>query len=158
MAKPKQENRTFARNRKARHDYIILETYEAGISLMGSEVKSIKDGKVNLQDGHGRMKQGEVWLHGVHVSEYKQANMNNHAERRPRRLLLHRKEIRKIKKHLEEKGMTLVPLAIYQNRRNLIKVELGVGRGKKLHDKRDSIAKKDLKRSMDRDLKHKVKI
>ncbi|MEZ4415214.1 MAG: SsrA-binding protein SmpB [Gemmatimonadota bacterium] len=127
-----------ARNKKARHEYQILDEWEAGIVLTGPEVKSLRQGKVAFQDAFARVQDGEVWLHSLHISPYEEANRWNLDPVRPRKLLLHRQEIRKLVGRVEEKGLTLVPLDIHF-RRGRAKVALGLGRGKKLHDKRDSI-------------------
>ncbi|MEL6813355.1 MAG: SsrA-binding protein SmpB [Cyanobacteria bacterium J06598_3] len=142
-----------ANNRQARFQYQILDTYEAGVALVGTEVKSIRDGKVNLQDGFANVKRGEVFLHNVHISPYKMTSLTfNHEPRRVRKLLLHRQEIRKLIGQTEQKGLTLVPLKMYfKNGR--VKVAIALGKGKKLHDKRDSLKKKQDKRDMARAMK-----
>lgn len=143
-----------ANNRQARFQYEILDTYEAGVALVGTEVKSIREGKVNLQDGFANVKRGEVWLHNVHISPYRMTSLTfNHDPRRVRKLLLHRQEIRKLIGQTEQKGLTLVPLKMYfKNGR--VKVAIALGRGKKLHDKRDSLKKKQDKREMARAMKN----
>ena len=140
---------TIATNRRARHEYDIVQTLEAGIALVGSEVKSLRDGKASLADGYAVVSKGEVFLHGVHIPEYPQASIQNHEPTRPRKLLLHRDEIRKIQVRLEQQGFTLIPLKLYF-KANKIKVELAVGRGRKAHDKRQAIAKKEAQRDMER--------
>jgi SsrA-binding protein len=130
-----------ARNRKARHEYEILETLDAGIALKGPEVKSIREGKVSFQDSFARVEGGEVWLHSLHISPYEQANRYNEDPLRPRKLLLHRDEIRRLVGKVEEKGLTLVPLEIYFVR-GYAKVQIAVARGRKLHDKRDALKRK----------------
>ena len=130
-----------ARNRKARHEFQILETFEAGIELKGPEVKSLRAGNVSFQDAHARVQRGELWLHSVHISPYEQANRSNVDPVRARRLLLHRHEIRRLVGKIKEKGLTIVPLEIYFAR-GYAKVNLALARGKKLYDKRE-----DLKRS-----------
>jgi SsrA-binding protein len=142
--------RTITTNRKARHEYYIVDTIEAGMALTGSEVKSLRQGKGNIQDSHARIQNGEVWLYHMHIPEYKEANINNHEEYRPRKLLLHRSQIRKLLRQTEEKGMTLVPLSVYFNERNRVKVLLAVARGKRLHDKREAIADRDVRRDLQR--------
>ncbi len=142
--------RLIARNRRAFFNYEILEKIEAGIALRGSEVKSLRDGKLQLGDAYAAFKDGELYLRNAHIAEYKQASYNNHEPARARKLLLHRRELKKLRRRLEEKGLTLVPLAVYFNARGLVKVELGLGRGKKLYDKRQSIAKREAKRDMAR--------
>ncbi len=141
--------RVVANNKKARHDYHIIDTIEAGIALKGSEVKSIRDGKVNLQDAYARFKKGELWLIGMHISPYKQAAFEQPDPRRDRKLLLHKRELKRLFRQTEEKGVTIVPLKIYF-KKHLVKVELGIARGKKQYDKRAAIAERDQKREMDR--------
>jgi SsrA-binding protein len=145
--------RTVATNRKARHEYFILETYEAGVALTGTEIKSVRAGKVSLQDGFVLVKDGEAWLHNVHIAHYEQANRYNHEEVRPRKLLLHRREIAALFSAATQRGYTIVPLRVYINDRGLAKVEIGVARGKQLHDKRDSIARRESDRDLRRVLK-----
>jgi SsrA-binding protein len=130
-----------ARNRKARHEYEILETFEAGIALKGPEVKSLRDGKVAFQDSFAHVDRGEVWLRSLHISPYEQANRFNEDPLRPRKLLLNRIEIRRLVGKVEEKGLTLIPLEIYFKRGHA-KVLLALARGKKLHDKRDALRAK----------------
>lgn len=140
-------------NRKARYLYEILDTYEAGIELKGTEVKSIRAGRSNLQDGYALLRDGEVWLINVHISPYENTgNFFNHDPRRTRKLLLHRKEINKLIGQVEQKGLTLVPLKMYL-KRGRVKVMIGLARGKKLHDKRETIRRRDDARSMQRALK-----
>jgi SsrA-binding protein len=142
-----------ADNRQARFQYEILETYEAGIALLGTEVKSIRAGKVNLRDGFANVKRGEVWLHNVHISPHSMTSLTfNHDPRRVRKLLLHKQEIRKLIGQTEQKGLTLVPLKMYF-KDGRIKVSIALGRGKKLHDKRDSLKKKQDTREIARALK-----
>lgn len=137
-------------NRKALHDYFILDRYEAGIVLKGTEVKSLRQGSANLQDGYAVVKNGEVWLIGLHISPFEKGNINNHDPKRERKLLLHKKEIRRVFGKLSEKGLTLVPLRIYFTK-NVAKVELAVARGKKSYDKREAIAKRDAERQLRRE-------
>lgn len=134
-----------ARNRKARHEYDILETFEAGMALKGPEVKSLRAGQVSFQDAFARIEGGEAWLYSLHISPYEQANRANVDPLRPRRLLLHKHEIRKLVGQVEEKGLTLIPLDIYFTR-GYAKTTLAVARGRKLHDKRDALKKKQLDR------------
>jgi SsrA-binding protein len=136
-------------NKKATYDFFIRDTYEAGISLLGTEVKSLRGGRANLQDAFCRIKDGEIWLQQAHISPYEMENHFNHEPLRPRKLLLKKTEIRKISKAVEQKGNTLIPLRWYLKGRQ-IKLEIGVATGKKLHDKRDSIADKDAKRQLER--------
>ena len=139
-------------NRKAYHDYAILDTMEAGLVLLGSEVKSIREGQANLKDSFARIEHDEVILYHFHISPYDKASRFNHNPLRPKKLLLHRKEIRKLAGRVQEKGLTLIALKVYFVR-GRAKVELGLGRGKKLYDKRDAIAKKDSDREIARALK-----
>ncbi|MEQ9398384.1 MAG: SsrA-binding protein SmpB [Longimicrobiales bacterium] len=140
-----------ARNRKARHEFEMLETFEAGMALRGPEVKSMRDGQISFQDAFARVRGGEVWLHSLHVSPYEQANRENVDPTRTRKLLMKRHEIRGLVGRVEEKGLTLVPLEIYF-RRGYAKVLLGLARGKKLHDKRDTLKKKAQERDARRAL------
>jgi len=146
-----------AQNRKARHDYFIEETYEAGIVLSGTEVKSVKLGKVNLKDSYADIKNGEVFLHNMHISPYEKGNIFNRDPVRTRKLLLHKKEIKKLIGYIQQKGLTLIPLRVYLNR-GWVKVELAVARGKKLYDKRADAAKRDARREMERAFKERQKI
>ncbi|MGF1458782.1 MAG: SsrA-binding protein SmpB [Leptolyngbyaceae cyanobacterium] len=140
-------------NRQARYQYEVLETYEAGVELKGTEVKSIRAGKANLRDGFAQLRNGEVWLHNVHISPHSSTiQQYNHDPRRPRKLLMHKGEIRKLIGKVEQKGLTLVPLKIYVVR-GWIKVTLALAKGKKLHDKRDSLKRKQEKREVERALK-----
>lgn len=145
--------RTVATNRKARHEYFIEETYEAGIVLTGTEIKSVRAGKVSLQEGFILIKHGEAWLLNVNIAQYEQGNRYNHEERRDRKLLLNRREINTLHEAATRRGYTLVPLRVYINERGRAKVEVGVARGKQLHDKRDTIAKRDTERELRRTLK-----
>ncbi|OGV66879.1 MAG: SsrA-binding protein [Lentisphaerae bacterium RIFOXYA12_64_32] len=132
---------TIVQNRKSHHDYEVLEKVEAGIALVGTEVKSCRDHSVSLADAYARMTDGELWLVGVHIAPYAQGNRNNHDPRRDRKLLLHKHEIRRLAQAIEAKGLTLVPLRFYLLR-NRVKVELGLCRGKNVRDKRDTLRKK----------------
>jgi SsrA-binding protein len=138
MGEPDGGRRMVATNRKARHEYQILDTWEAGMVLKGSEVKSLRDGKVGFQDAFARIENGEVWLYSLHISPYEQANRFNHDPLRPRKLLLHGHEIRKLLGKVEEKGLTLVPLDLYF-RSGYAKMTLALARGKRLHDKREAL-------------------
>ena len=144
--------KTIAENKKARHDYFIEDTFEAGIELFGTEVKSIRQGKINLKDSHIHINRGEMFVIGMHISPYEKGNIFNKDPLRPRKLLLHKKEIDKIFGKMKEKGNTVVPLQVYFNG-SLVKVEVGLAKGKKLYDKRDDIAKKDQKREAQREFK-----
>jgi len=143
-----------ADNRQARYQYEILETFEAGLELLGTEVKSIKDGRANLRDGYASIRDGEAWLHNVHVSPSKTASQYfNHEPRRPRKLLLHRQEIRKLIGKTEQQGLTLVPLRLYLQR-GWIKTTIALARGKKLHDKRETIKRRQSDREIARAIKN----
>ncbi|MCK5348375.1 MAG: SsrA-binding protein SmpB [Desulfobacula sp.] len=141
-----------ATNKKARHKYAIESEYEAGIVLVGTEVKAIREGRVSFQDAYADIKNGEIFLRQLHISPYKYAYNSNHESLRTRKLLLHRYEIKKLWSKIKERGYTLVPLQIYFKNEN-IKVKIGLGRGKKLYDKRQSIKQKDMKRDLDRERK-----
>lgn len=145
-----------ATNKKARHDYFIEETFETGIVLVGTEVKSIRQGKVNIKDGYARVENSEVFLYNVHISPYEQGNIFNKDPLRVRKLLLHKSEIRKLIGYVQQKGYTLIPLSFYL-KDGLIKVELGIGVGKKTYDKRQDIAKKDAARRIDKELRQREK-
>ena len=140
-----QAQRTIAENRKARHDYHILETWEAGVSLLGTEVKSIREGRVNLRDSYARVQDEEVWMMNVHISPYSHRVSAEHAEMRQRKLLLHRHEIRKMLGKVAEKGLTLVPLEIYF-KKGRVKVLLALAKGKQAHDKRETIRRREVDR------------
>ena len=151
MAKQKG-NRMIANNKKAYHDYFIEDKYEAGISLAGTEVKSLRMGKCSIKESFIRVEKGEVYIYGMHISPYEKGNIFNKDPMRVRKLLLHRHEINKIEGSLQEKGLTLVPLKVYF-KNSLVKLEIGVARGKKLYDKRADAAQRDAKRSIDRAMK-----
>ena len=136
-------------NKKAFHNYFIEETYQTGISLQGSEVKSLRDGKVNLGDSYGDIKRGEVFLVDAHISAYPQANRQNHDPLRTRKLLLHKREIRRLIGKVDQRGYTLIPLKLYFVN-GKVKVDLGLAKGKKLYDKRETLRKKDMEREMER--------
>ena len=153
MADTKKPIKIISDNRKARFQYEILETLEAGIQLQGTEVKSVRAGKVNLGDGYVLIRNNEAWLLNVHISPYTASGQYfNHEPKRDRKLLLHRKEIRRLIGQLEQKGLTLIPLKMYL-KGSLVKVSLGLGRGKKLHDKRETIKRRQDRREMARALK-----
>ena len=148
-ADEKPAERVVAENRKARHEYEIIDTLECGIALVGSEVKSLRGGRMSLDEAYGRVEGAEVWLLGSDIPEYEKANQLNHKPKRPRKLLLHRREIAKFAGRAFEKGLTLVPLKMYfKNGR--VKVLLGVGRGRKAHDKRQAIAERESTREIQR--------
>jgi len=148
--------KVIAENRKARHDYFVEDKYEAGIILTGTEIKSIRAGRVNLKDSYAEIVDGEVWLNQMHISPYEQGNRFNHEPLRKRKLLLHRSEIARLHGKVQQQGMTLIPLKIYI-KNGLAKIELGLCKGKKTFDKREDIAKRDAKRQMERDLRERNK-
>ena len=144
-----KNQKVIANNRRARHDYQVLETLECGIVLTGSEVKSLRNGNMSLEEAYGRIKGDEVWLMGCDIQEYSYAHDLNHIPKRPRKLLLHRREIKKFAMQAMEKNLTLVPLKMYFNRGHA-KVLMGICKGKKNYDKRESLKKKDMQRDIDR--------
>lgn len=152
-----QANQVIARNRKARHEYHIEDRIEAGIVLRGTEVKSIRAGRVNIKDSYATVENNEVFLYNMHIAPYEQANRFNHEPERKRKLLLHKRQIRKLIGYVKNTGYTLVPLQVYFNDSNLVKIELGLARGKKAYDKRQAIAEKTAKRQMERALKEKTR-
>ena len=152
----KKGTKTAAVNRKASHDYFIEERYEAGIELAGTEVKSIRQGKLNLKDAYCAVKDGELFVYGMHISPYEKGNIFNRDPLRPRRLLMHRKEIMKLYGLVKQDGLALIPLSVYfKNARG--KVEIGLCRGKKLYDKRESAARRDAGREIDRAMKTRIR-
>ena len=151
MAKAKGE-KLIADNRRARHDYNLLDRYEAGVVLTGTEVKSLREGKTSLQQAFADVREGEAWLLGVHIAEYYQGNRANHDPDRPRKLLLHRREIDRLYGQVREKGFTVVPTRLYF-KDGRVKVEIALAKGKELHDKRRDIADRDARREMERQLK-----
>ena len=148
----KREEKTIAKNRRAFHDYEVVETFEAGVELSGTEVRSLRENNCQLTDCFALVRNGEVWMHNVHITPFSHGNINNPDPDRKRKLLLHKKEIDKIFGKMKEKGNTVVPLQVYFNG-SLVKVEVGLAKGKKLYDKRDDIAKKDQKREAQREFK-----
>ena len=148
----KRGTKPIAQNKKARHEYFIEETYECGLVLLGTEVKSIRAGKVNLKDSYAKVENGEMLIIGMHISPYEQGNINNRDPFRTRKLLLHKREILKLQRLSQADGYSLIPLQLYL-RDGLVKLELAVAKGKKLYDKRSSIAERDAKRDMDRRMK-----
>ncbi len=148
----KTSTKLIANNKKAYHDYFILDTYEAGIALRGTEVKSLRMGKCSVKESFIRVENGEVFIYGMHISPYEKGNIFNKDPHRPRKLLLHKAEINKMLGKTKEKGMAIVPLKVYF-KGSLVKVEIGLARGKKLYDKRNDIAKKDQQREAQRDFK-----
>jgi SsrA-binding protein len=151
MAKPQGE-KLIVDNRRARHDYHLTEKVEAGLALAGTEVKALRDGKATLQQAYAEVRDGEAWLVGLHIPEYGQGNRANHDPDRPRKLLLHRREIDRLYAQVREKGFTLVPTRLYF-KDGRVKAEIAVGRGKELHDKRRAIADRDAKRQIERELR-----
>ena len=147
-----RDEQTVALNRRARHDFTIDETFEAGIVLYGTEIKSIRMGKSNLSDAYARVEKDEAWLIGLHIAPFEQANRYNHEPKRTRKLLLHRSEIDELLGRAKAKGQTIVPLRIYITPKGKAKVELGLARGKQLHDRRRDIADRDARRDVDREL------
>ncbi len=149
----KNKSRDLITNRKARHDYHILETFEAGIALVGTEVKSLREGKGNLKDSFARVENGELFLYNMHISPYEKGNIFNEDPLRTRKLLMHKKEIHRLAGQVKEKGLTLIPLKVYLNERGLIKVELALAKGKALYDKREDIKRRDANREMEKAFK-----
>jgi SsrA-binding protein len=147
------EIKQVAANRKATHDYEILQRVEAGISLLGTEIKSIRTNGASIREAYARPLDGELWLYGAHIAPYEGGGYMNHEPTRPRRLLLHKKEIRELSRAMNEKGLTLVPLSLYL-KDGMAKVELGLARGRKQYDKRQAIAKRDAQRDIERALRH----
>ncbi len=150
-----RENKVLTRNRKAKHDFLIEEVYEAGIELTGTEVKSAKNGRINLKDGFARVKNGEIFLHNVHISPYEEGNRFNHDPTRTRKLLMHKREIRKLIGYTQTRGYTLVPLSVY-TKRGKIKVELALAKGKQKHDKREAIKRKTMEREAEKAIKERT--
>lgn len=146
------DEKTIATNRKARHDYFIEESCEAGLVLTGTEIKSVREGRLNLRDSFARIEKGEAWVENLHISPYTQGNRENPSPLRRRKLLLHRREIRRLAQRAQTKGLTLVPLRVYI-KGNRAKLELGLAKGKRLYDKRQAIADKDAERDMERDMR-----
>jgi SsrA-binding protein len=144
-----------AQNRKARHDYFILDSLECGIALTGTEIKSIRAGNLNLKDSYASIDKGELWLVGVHISPYKKGSYYNHEPERERKLLVNKHELLRLNGKIREKGLTLVPLSVYIKDGRRAKVELALAKGKTVYDKRDSIAERDAKRDMARAVRHK---
>ncbi|MCI8609433.1 MAG: SsrA-binding protein SmpB [Firmicutes bacterium] len=149
----KRQRKLVANNKKARHDYFIEEVYEAGVVLTGTEIKSVRQGKVSIKESYAKIENAELILYGMNISPYEQGNRYNVEPLRPRKLLLHKQEIRKLIGYTTMKGLTLVPLTMYINEDGRAKVEIAVARGKKNYDKREDIAKRDAQREMDRRMK-----
>jgi SsrA-binding protein len=149
MGRGDEDEKVVATNRRARHDYELIERYECGVQLTGDEVKSLRAGRASLADCFGRVRRGEVWLEGLHIPPYEQGDTRRHLPLRPRKLLLHRRQIDELARHVDEKGLSLVPLRIYFVH-GLAKVELAVAKGKRKFEKRQSIAKREAEREMER--------
>ncbi|MBS3818248.1 SsrA-binding protein SmpB [bacterium] len=145
--------RVIAKNKKAYYEYNILDTYEAGIVLMGSEVKSVREGRISLKESYAEIKEGEVYLLNCHIAPYNEANIFNHHPRRERKLLLHRREIKRLTGKIKERGLTLIPLRAVITDRGLIKLEMALAKGKKVYQKREAIRERDREREMKRELK-----
>lgn len=148
----KSKEKTVTTNRKAYHDYFIDETYEAGIVLTGTEIKSVRAGHVNLRDSYVQVKNGELWLMDTHIAPYQQAGYSRHEPKCPRKLLMQRGEIKRLQDKVQEKGYTIIPLRLYLKDNKRAKVEIALARGKKLYDKRQAIRKRDTQREMEREL------
>jgi SsrA-binding protein len=151
--KENSDEKNITVNRKARHEYSIIQSFETGIVLVGTEVKSLRQGKANLVDSYAKLKDSEVWLVNLHISEYSQGNINNHDPKRDRKLLLNKSEIRKLIGKTKEKGLTLIPLRLYF-KKGKVKLELALAKGKKVYDKRRDIAKRDFNRDQERRIKY----
>lgn len=151
-----KKNRSVAINRKARHDYFIIETIECGIVLTGTEIKSIREGRVNIKDSYAKFEDGELWLMNAHISPYEKASWYQHTARRNRKLLLHCQELRRLNAKVKEKGFTLVPLSLYLKGGRLAKVELALAKGKTTRDRRDAMLERDAKRSIAREMRNRL--
>lgn len=151
-----ENSRTVAQNKKAYHDYFVLEEYEAGIELLGTEVKSIRQGRVNLKDAWCSIDNGEIFVNGMHISPYEQGNIFNRDPLRKKKLLMHKKEIHKLYGTIKQQGLTLIPLSVYFNK-GKAKIKVGLCKGKKIYDKRDVAAKKEANRSIDREIKERMR-
>ena len=151
---PQKGVKVVVQNRKARHDYFVLETWEAGLELKGTEVKSIRLGQCNLKDSYAAVKNGEIYVHGMHISPYEKGSYFNTDPMRPKRLLMHKQEIRKANQNVMQKGLALIPLSVYL-KDGRMKMELALCKGKKLYDKRDDLAKRDAKRDIERSMREK---
>lgn len=149
-----KQKKIIANNKKARHDYFIEEVYEAGMALTGTEIKSVRQGRINLKESYAKVEGNELIIYGMHISPYAQGNRFNADPLRPRKLLLHRQEIRKLIGYTTQKGLTLVPLSVYINEKGLAKMEIAVARGKKIYDKRDDIARRDSERRIQQEIKN----
>lgn len=143
-----------SKNRKAYHDYEVLDKYEAGIMLVGSEVKSLREGKINLKDSYVDIRLGEAYLINAHISPYSNASYNNHEPERDRKLLLHKQELNKLERKVKNRGVSIIPLTIYFNKKGLVKLEIAMAKGKREYDKKQKIKDRDIKREVDRELKY----
>lgn len=152
-----KKDHVVALNRKARHDYFVVDTLECGVVLTGTEIKSVRAGKVNLKDGYAKFERGELWLMNVHISPYEKASWYQHDPRQNRKLLLHKSELRRLSAKVKEKGFTLVPLSMYLKEGRLAKVALALAQGKNAHDRRDAIIERDAKRAIARELRNRGK-
>ncbi len=153
MAKEKKENNINIKNKKASFEYEFIDTYEAGMQLTGTEIKSIRDSKASIKEGYCVFKKGELFVKNIHISEYKEGGYNNHDPKRDRKLLLHKKELEKLFKKKKDVGLTIVPVRLYINANGYAKIKIALAKGKKMHDKRESLKQKDDKRAMDRAMK-----
>lgn len=156
MAAVKASTKTLAQNKKAYHDYFVIESLEAGIELCGTEVKSVRKGSLNLKDSWCEVEEGEMFVRGMHISPYEQGNIFNREPVRPRKLLLHKREIRRLYSAVKQEGFTLIPLSVYL-KGSLVKVQVGLCKGKKLYDKRDDMAKRVAQRDMQREMKERFR-
>jgi SsrA-binding protein len=152
-----RRNKSVALNRRARHDYFIVDTFECGIVLTGTEIKSVREGKVNIRDSYAKFEHGELWLMNAHISPYDKASWYQHDPRRDRKLLMHHQELRRLRAKIKEKGFTLVPLSLYLKQGRLAKVELALAQGKNVHDRRASIIERDAKRTIAREMRNRMK-
>jgi len=150
-----RQGKTLAVNRKARYLYTVEDTLECGVSLQGTEVKSMKEGRFSFSDSYAAIENGELWLKALHITPYAHGNIHNHDPLRTRKLLAHSQEIKRLKRRVDERGLTLVPLRFYL-KRGMVKLELGLCRGKKVHDRREAIKNRDLKRDQDRELRYRM--
>lgn len=153
MAKEKKENNINIKNKKASFEYEFIDTYEAGMQLTGTEIKSIRDSKASIKEGYCVFKKGELYIKNIHISEYKEGGYNNHDPKRDRKLLLHKKELEKLSKKKQDVGLTIIPVRLYINANGYAKLKIALAKGKKMHDKRESLKQKDDKRAMDRAMK-----
>lgn len=153
----KREEKLIAKNKKAFHEYEVLDRYEAGLVLTGTEVRSLRENNCQLTDSFALVRNGEVWLHNVHIAPFAQGNINNPDPDRKRKLLLHKKEIRELQEAIREKGMAVVPLKMYFAENSLVKVQIAIAKGKKLYDKRQSMAERDSRREMERAVKERYR-